>query len=243
MGDVHLLPGTTFSSIKDRGQYPSEDRASLTIRDLKRWLTLQIVQIYHRRGHRAIDVSPLASWTYALSQGAMEVRRPRDPAKFYIDFLPGEHRLIRRDGICLLGIHYWDSVLSTIAGRSTEKFLVRYDPSDLSHVFVKMPGETHYVKVPYSNVGRPAISLSEHRSVLRKLKSSKLSVDENAIFAAIAVQRALVETACKDSAAARRLRARPSAWKNSPRMPSATTVEDEDEAPAKVEPYNVEVWE
>jgi hypothetical protein len=79
--------------------------------------------------------------------------------------------------------------------------------------------------------------------VLRKLKSSKLSVDENAIFAAIDVQRALVATACKDSAAARRLRAKSSAWKKSPRMPSVTAIKDEDEAPAMVEPYKVEVWE
>ena len=241
MGEVHLLPGTTFSSVEDRGRYPSENRASLTLRDLKHWLTLQVVQIYHRRVHRAIDVSPLAAWTSALSQGAIEARRPRDPEKFYIDFLPGEHRLIRRDGICLLGIHYWDSVLSTIAGRSTQKFLIRYDPANLSHVFVKTPGDTHYVKVPYRNVGRPAISLAERRSVLRKLKSSKLSVDENAIFAAIDVQRAIVATACKDSAAARRLRAKSSAWKKSPSSPSPTT--EKDEAPAMVEPYKVEVWE
>jgi putative transposase len=50
MGDVHLLPGTTFSSIKDRGQYPSEDRASLTISDLKHWLTLQMIDARRRAG-------------------------------------------------------------------------------------------------------------------------------------------------------------------------------------------------
>jgi putative transposase len=243
MGDVHLLPGTTFSSVKDRGHYPSEGRAALTMRELKRWLTLQIFQIYHGRAHRAIGSSPLAAWISAQSQAAIEIRRPRDPAKFYIDFLPGEHRLIRRDGICLWGIHYWESVLSTIAGRSTQKFLIRYDPSDLSHVFVKMPGEARYVKVPYRNVGRPPISLAEHRAVLKKLKTSKLSVDENSIFAAIDVQRSLVESACKDSAAARRLRAKSSALKKPSKMVHATSTESEDESPTRVEPYTVEVWE
>jgi putative transposase len=242
MGDVHLLPGTTFSSVKYRGHYPSEGRAALTMREFKQWLTLQIVQIYHGRAHRAIGSSPLAALMSAQSQAAIEIRRPRDPAKFYIDFLPSEHRLIRRDGICLWGIHYWESVLSTIAGRSAQKFLIRYDPSDLSNVFVKMPGEARYVKVPYRNVGRPPISLGEHRSVLKKLKTSKLSVDENAIFAAIDVQRSLIEAACKDSAAARRLRAKSSALKK-PAKTVPATAEYEDEAPAKVEPYNVEVWE
>jgi putative transposase len=74
------------------------------------------------------------------------VRRPADAQKFYIDFLPGESRLIRRDGIQMFGIHYWDSALSPVAGRSTEKYLVRYDPRDLSHVYVKDRKLHQYLK-------------------------------------------------------------------------------------------------
>ncbi len=48
------------------------------------------------------------------------LRRPAEPQKFHIDFLPGENRLIRRDGIQLFSIDNWDSTLSTIAGRSKD---------------------------------------------------------------------------------------------------------------------------
>ena len=34
MGDARLLPGIMLSSVEDRGQYPSEGRASHTMRDL-----------------------------------------------------------------------------------------------------------------------------------------------------------------------------------------------------------------
>ena len=109
MGELHLLPGTTFSSIKERGDYKSASQASLTMRELERWLTLQIVQVYHQRVHRSIGVPPLAAWTKGTAESSEVLRRPADPHRFYIDFLPGEFRLIRRDGIQILGIHYWDS--------------------------------------------------------------------------------------------------------------------------------------
>jgi putative transposase len=243
MGDVHLLPGTTFSSVDARGNYASEARAVLTMSEFRSWLTLQIVEVYHRRTHRSLGEPPLSAWKSAISKYSFDIRRPHDVAKFYIDFLPGEHRLIRRDGICLAGIHYWDSVLSTIAARSKEKFLIRYDPGDLSHVFVKAPGESHYIKVPYRNIGRPSITLVNLKSAIRKLKSKKLSVDENAIFAAIDVQRAIVEKASKESAAARRLRARSSAVQRSQTNPSLMTTDISDETPVSVEPYPVEIWE
>jgi putative transposase len=34
MGAVHLLPGTTFSNVAEKGSYVSEKRATLTLRVL-----------------------------------------------------------------------------------------------------------------------------------------------------------------------------------------------------------------
>src|SRR6202042_1641631 len=93
----------------------------------------QIVEIYHQRVHRSIGEPPIKAWEKTLASGQVTIRHPADTQKFYIDFLPGELRLIRRDGIQLFGIHYWDNVLSPFAGRSTDRNLIRYDPRDLSH--------------------------------------------------------------------------------------------------------------
>jgi putative transposase len=38
MGAVHLLPGTTFSNVAQKGNYKSESAASLTLAELERWL-------------------------------------------------------------------------------------------------------------------------------------------------------------------------------------------------------------
>lgn len=78
-GDLHLLPGTTFSSIRDRGEYKSAKMASLTMRELERWLTLQIVEIYHQRVHRSIKAPPIKVWEKALASGNVTIRHPADP--------------------------------------------------------------------------------------------------------------------------------------------------------------------
>jgi putative transposase len=39
MGEVHLLPGTTFSSVAQRGNYDSEGQATMTLAELKPWLS------------------------------------------------------------------------------------------------------------------------------------------------------------------------------------------------------------
>jgi putative transposase len=247
MGEVHLLPGTTFSSVKARGDYKSDEKASLTLREFESWLTLQIIEIYHHRVHRGIGISPLVSWNDGIASIEGEIRSPKDTQKFYIDFLPGETRLIRRDGIQLSGIHYWDNALSPIAGRSKQKYLVRYDPRDLSRVYVKDRTGGQYITVPYRDISHPRITQEEHHSILKMLGRNKsILINERAIFAAVLKQRALVEKARKDTSAARRSREKMNARKA---VPQKTTVRQpiveaqSEESPRPVEPYKVEVWE
>jgi putative transposase len=246
MGEVHLLPGTTFSSIEKRGEYSSERKASLTLREFEQWLTLQIVDIYHQRIHRGIGTSPLAAWNTAIAGNAAGILHPANAEKFYIDFLPGETRLIRRDGIQLFNIHYWESALSPIAGRSKQKYLIRYDPRDLSHIYVKDTDGACYIKVPYRDISHPAITQNERRSVVKILsKKRAVALNEKTIFAAVLDQRVLVEKARNDTAAARRGREKINAFKESHGARNAKKVSAAapEEAPLSVEPYSVEVWE
>jgi len=58
MGEVHLLPGTTFSSVADRGNYKSTNAAVMTMRELEAWLAVQIAGVYHVRPHRGLGKPP-----------------------------------------------------------------------------------------------------------------------------------------------------------------------------------------
>jgi len=58
MGAVHLLPGTTFSDPQEKGAYPSEKGAALTLAELERWLALQILGVYHQSVHAGLGRPP-----------------------------------------------------------------------------------------------------------------------------------------------------------------------------------------
>jgi putative transposase len=62
MGHVHCLPGTSFSSTKDREDYESTKRACMTLAELEAWLTYEICLNYHVSKHRGIGMAPQQKW-------------------------------------------------------------------------------------------------------------------------------------------------------------------------------------
>ena len=51
MHRIHLIPGTTFSNVAEKGGYDSEGRAVMTLKELERWLALEILGVYHKSVH------------------------------------------------------------------------------------------------------------------------------------------------------------------------------------------------
>ena len=212
MGKVHLLPGTTFSSVREKGDYDPEKTAAMTLEEIERWLGHAIVGVYHRDLHRGIGMPPLAAWERGLAGDGVQEGRGTpvavsDQRRFLIDFLPFERRLVRREGVFLHSISYWSDVLHTWVGER-ERMLVRYDPRDLSRVYLLGP-DGQYYDLAYSDLSRPPISLWEHRLALKRLREDgKAQVDEEAIFRTIETMRGIADQASAATKTARRQRAR-----------------------------------
>ena len=212
MGKVHLLPGTTFSNIAEKGDTNPDKTAAMTIDELERWLVQAITGVYHRNVHRSIGIAPLAAWERGLggdgvTPGCGEPATVSDPRRFLIDFLPLERRLIRRDGISLNSIQYWSDILRVWIGEP-QRAILRYDPRDLSRIYVLAP-DGQYYDLHYRNLRRPPISLWEHRLALKRLREEgRQTVDENAIFRAIETMRSIADEAVNTSKIARRQRER-----------------------------------
>jgi putative transposase len=212
MGKVHLLPGTTFSDIRVKGDLDPEKTAAMTLDELQRWLTHAIAGEYHNSLHGAIKMPPLAAWDRGIlgdgrTPGRGEPVAISDPRRFLTDFLPLEWRLIRREGISLHSIHYWSPVLSTWVG-GPRKMIVRYDPRDLSRIYLLAP-DGQYYDLSYRDVRRPPISLWEHRLALKRLREEgRARVDEAAIFTAVEQMRAIADEAVRASKVTRRQRER-----------------------------------
>ncbi len=86
---------------------------------------------------------------------------------------PGVDRLVRRDGIHLFGLRYWDDVLSIWAGRLDRPLRVSYDPRDLSRVFVRAPDGIRW-PIHFADLRRPPITLGEHRRAQAALREARL---------------------------------------------------------------------
>src|ERR1019366_5962197 len=120
----------------------------MTMAELERWLALEILGRYHQCVHAGLQMSPQAAWEKGMLVRS-PLRQVNNAKQFFCDFLPGEHRLIRRDGIRLFNICYWSNVLTPLAGRSKTPALVKYDPRDLSRIYVHDGGAGQYWDIPY----------------------------------------------------------------------------------------------
>jgi putative transposase len=122
---------------------------------------------------------------------------------FWTSFLPEARRRLLKDGIHFERIRYWSDVLARDLGRGGE-MLVKYDPRDLSRIFVRRP-DGSYIEARYRDLAYPAVTIWEWRNAKRRLfDQGKRDLDEAAIFSAIALQRRIEDDAVATSAAARR---------------------------------------
>ncbi|MCR5942640.1 DDE-type integrase/transposase/recombinase [Ochrobactrum sp. XJ1] len=243
MGAVHLLPGSTSSSIAKRGSYDPQKHAAMTLDELERWLALQIVGRYHAEVHSALLLPPRTAWDDAVAARSQPLRLPRDPEQFLRDFLPYEERCIRRDGLHLFGIRYWDDVLSPLAGRSSRQVRIKYDPRDLSCVYVEQADGSIW-PVRFAALDRPPITLGEHRLARAALRARGVrAVDEHLIFETIAEQRRLMESAVQQTRAMRRHAERKErALAARDRTTDLPESDVEDDVCVDVSPLAVEEW-
>lgn len=245
---IHQIPGTTFSNVKERGNYDSEGKAILTLKELEKWLTIAITQYYHNKQHATLLKPPIEQYKESTLGADQRIARgypPKLPYKhnFLIDFLPIIYRSIQRHGFMLDQIKYYDNVLSPLIANSSryDRFLIRRDPRDLSKIFVLEPKSQIYMEIPYGTLSRPAISLWEHKLALKYLRTKGAAqVNEAAIFGAVEQLREIAKAACKDSKAARRQRARQPVDPNADLTGKA---HDQDNDIGKdLKHYKVEIW-
>ena len=199
------LPGTTFSNPGQRGEYDSEKMATLTLRELERWLALA-VGTYHGSVHNGLLQPPAARWAEAVERVGVPAVVTR-PTAFLVDFLPVIRRTLTRNGFVIDLIHYYaDALKPWIARRERlPAFLIRRDPRDISRIWVLEPEGQHYLEIHYRTLSHPAVTLWEQRQALAKLRQlGREQVDESALFRMIGQMREIVTTAQKATRKARR---------------------------------------
>lgn len=200
MGAVHVLPGTTQSSPKDRGEYDSVGKASMTLEEFEDWLHLEICR-YHNTRHAGLGRAPLAAW--ADLGGDDAGRQVIDKEAFRISFLPSEHRRLARTGIKLFSVGYWSDAFGPMIGRGSGKVIVKYDPRDMSQIWI-MTEDGRALGARYKDLSWPRISLWESRRA-RALYHERHggTIPETMLFRIIEEQRRIARAARQQTLSAR----------------------------------------
>lgn len=249
MNLVHSIPGTTFSNIEERGDYPSDAKACLTLAELECWLTIAITKYYHLRLHAGIHQPPIKRYEAGLElmkKNGKELSCIHNAKAFLIDFLPISYRTLRLDGFRLDHIVYFSNALKPLIAEKDkyDKFLIRRDNRDLSRIYVHLPNEKIYLEVSYRTISHPAISLFEHRLAVKRVKDlGKEQVHEAALFKAVDEIRSIVTQAKAKTRSVRRNRTRIEENKKAqpaskPSQNNTKTEENSTEAFT-----NIEVWD
>ena len=143
----------SHSNVTARGDYESEARGVLSFREFERILVLEVLGPYHNEVHTTLGRTPAAAWRGRITD--LTLRAPADADTLLLDFLPFEERTVRRDGVRLFNVLYQDGALAHLVDGGGGRRRVKYDPRDLSAVFVELPTGDH-IRVPYADIGRPA---------------------------------------------------------------------------------------
>jgi putative transposase len=217
MQEIHDLPGTTFSSIKDREGYDSEKHAALTKSEFEEWIVIFLCKIYHQRKHSSLGMSPIRKWEIGIFgngeiTGVGVPPRPADRLSILLDFLPSFERTIQAFGVTIdLMTYYAESLRPWINAVDPEKpdekrkFVFRRDPRDICVLWFFDPTLKQYFKIPTSDLAMPSMSVWEYQLVKDYLKKEgSKNIDKNQIYRGLTEIRGIVEDAKVKTKKARR---------------------------------------
>ena len=212
MSEIHNLPGTTFSNIKQRGEYNSDANASMTFFEFEKWLVTFITKIYHKRVHNSLFLTPEQQWEEGLfgdENSIGFIQKPSSNSTIILDFLPIYERTIQKNGVNIEGLNYYDHVLRTKINQTEngkkKKFIFKRDPRDISYVWFYEESTKEYFKIPVANQNMPSITAWEFDSIKTNLKNKGLKrVNQDAILEAREELHNQIQLSVKNSKKARR---------------------------------------
>ena len=168
----HQLPGTTFSNVQDRGDYQSEKRAAITLDDFVHLFHKWVIDVYMFDWHGGLQGIPRQFWEKGTKEHPVRLPDRRED----LDALLGgvEERVLGRQGIQMHGLLYTSEEIRRMRTNPAmpRTVKVRFDPSNLEHVWVVDPLTGISVRIPslYPEY-TTGLSLAQHKAIQRYAKA------------------------------------------------------------------------
>jgi putative transposase len=207
-GLVHPLPGTTYSNIMERGDYNPTTQACISLASFWKLLHIFILDIYAQRWHSGLEATPAKRWQAGLMSGFKPTLSYSAP-ELRILLLRATERTIQRSGIDFETLRYQCPELARLRN-STGKVRLKYDPADLSVIYVADPVSANgWLKVPaVDQVYTKGLSIWKHQLIRQYVLREKREVN---IYELAAAKQLIQQIAAAEFTQTRQQRGRKTA--------------------------------
>jgi putative transposase len=191
-GRLKEVLGASFSNSEERGDYPSEKKATKTLEEARDWLATFLWGEYHNADHDGIGMPPMLKYAQGLllRERALGGGAPRlcgDPERLRRDLMPMKYVTVQKYGVRWGYLTYYDPVLDYWMYNphpKNEKFLIRRHPDFVRWVFFLDPVENEYVAIPLSREVIRPYSEQDIKEGIAYCRDQGWDVSEDAIFRA-----------------------------------------------------------
>lgn len=180
---ISLIPGRTFSSIFERGDYDSSRHAAVSLSTLQRVIQMWIADVYHVHAHSALQQSPLDKWEGVIDQ--VDRHLPDSAQWVEASFGKPDTRVLGHEGIQFDSLFYNSPEMGDLRSRLGDRITVDIitNDEDVGHLYVVCPETGEHIKVPAVDIEYAAgmtrwqhTKVREYARVLQEEKKDKSKV-------------------------------------------------------------------
>jgi putative transposase len=169
---VHMLPGTTFSSPKERGEYDSKKMACCTLEKLRELFRTWIDTVYHVHVHSGTSRAPVLAWRDRNAEfPILHFSKAEMDAIARIPY----RRTVNNGRVQLHDLQYKSHTLATWEAQGKRDVNVLSDELDLGFVYVCHASEPEVLVRADCTRGRYASGLTKYEHDLVKAQLKELA--------------------------------------------------------------------
>lgn len=171
-------PGKKFPNFLQKYDYDPIKNAVISFKALQEILHIFIVDIHNQSSHPELKSPRAKVWAKAITEFPPALPASNQELKILIGNITT--RKVSRHGVEFEGLFYNSSDLARLRSSSlkSEKATVKYDPTDLSRIYVKDPHTGQFLEVPaLSQDYTKGLSLWQHQVVKQFARTSVDNVD------------------------------------------------------------------
>lgn len=133
---IQKLPGTTFSDLEKRGDYPSEKKAYATIDQIEEYVRYWVENEYHQRPHSSTGRIPIRMWEEETAAA-----KPLSLSEEEVGVIARRTFLskIRKGRVTVKKLTYYSHALKTLEATFQGQVRVLVDELNLSEVLIEHP--------------------------------------------------------------------------------------------------------